>query len=645
MKDFVDYYEVLGVYKSATSDEITKAFRKLSRKYHPDISSEENAEEIFKRITEAYEVLNNVEKRHDYDLNYEYLKSKKEKNNQSSYHSYNSEAGNYKDNNSGASKFEGNDSKNKDSYRKSDSQNSDGAKNYTKNDINKLKILKIKKQVVISINRCKRLIKDYTLFINCSEKYDVVSESINYIIAFDKLNEYLRKLIKVVKKNNLKNEFTALSRQIDENNFTLNKVKEGLIENCVKSMLNYIYLANTLINKTVKSNDYEKYKKDIDDLVKKMQYLENVIEYDLKELWPNDYQDTFENFKNVLNTLRDVPLRNKKLCSLRDADMLIHECDEYVNRCIKNSRSYEEYLDGISEINLKLLKMIDYLRNIRDEFTADNLKEREEINDKILILEKISLTLKVSSSRYKFMNLFYQSFVKKYDDELDDLYEEFQILNKKYNAFLKNANEEYSRKCLLVESEYNKRKSTAKIDYEKRKEELYVRYINMKNYVSEQLQKITDYLDDYYGKITEITDQIKDKEESLTLKYNRLYNEYWEDNRDMILDDVQTKRNNLNLKYVRFEKRCEYIKYFYNLICEKYKNMYYEACNAYYDFTYKSFISEIEMNKQVALSKAKNEYDNAIGPINKKYLELSTKVRKITEKKDYVKDVQKKLKL
>ena len=51
------------------------------------------------------------------------------------------------------------------------------------------------------------------------------------------------------------------------------------------------------------------------------------------------------------------------------------------------------------------------------------------------------------------------------------------------------------------------------------------------------------------------------------------------------------------------------------------------------------------MNKQVALSKAKNEYDNAIGPINKKYLELSTKVRKITEKKDYVKDVQKKLKL
>lgn len=93
----------------------------------------------------------------------------------------------------------------------------------------------------------------------------------------------------------------------------------------------------------------------------------------------------------------------------------------------------------------------------------------------------------------------------------------------------------------------------------------------MENYVSEQLQKITDYLDDYYGKITEITDQIKDKEESLTLKYNRLYNEYWEDNRDMILDDVQTKRNNLNLKYVRFEKRCEYIKYFYNLICENIK--------------------------------------------------------------------------
>ena len=88
-----------------------------------------------------------------------------------------------------------------------------------------------------------------------------------------------------------------------------------------------------------------------------------------KHIWPNDYQDTFENFKNVLNTLRDVPLRNKKLCSLRDADMLIHECDEYVNRCIKNSRSYEEYLDGIPKQKVK-----DIAKQIQEEY--DKVQEQ-----------------------------------------------------------------------------------------------------------------------------------------------------------------------------------------------------------------------------------------------------------------------------
>ena len=77
MQNFRNYYQMLDVAKDATADEIKKAYRRLARQYHPDVNpGDKTAEDTFKEINEAYDILSDTEKRAEYDRYSRYWKQK-----------------------------------------------------------------------------------------------------------------------------------------------------------------------------------------------------------------------------------------------------------------------------------------------------------------------------------------------------------------------------------------------------------------------------------------------------------------------------------------------------------------------------------------------------------------------------------------
>lgn len=109
---YQDYYKILGVSKNATEKELTSAYREGARKYHPDVNKDPGAEDKFKQLNEAYEVLKDPEKREQYDLLGENWQSGQNINAQNNWHHRYKQAHGYSEGeNDGFYSHAGNDSK------------------------------------------------------------------------------------------------------------------------------------------------------------------------------------------------------------------------------------------------------------------------------------------------------------------------------------------------------------------------------------------------------------------------------------------------------------------------------------------------------------------------------------------------------
>lgn len=95
--DYKDYYQIMGIERNASPEELKRAYRKLARKYHPDVSKEADAENKFKEVGEAYEVLKDPEKRKQYDQYGEHWQQPQQNTQQHSTNNYTTDTADFDD--------------------------------------------------------------------------------------------------------------------------------------------------------------------------------------------------------------------------------------------------------------------------------------------------------------------------------------------------------------------------------------------------------------------------------------------------------------------------------------------------------------------------------------------------------------------
>ena len=604
-KDFKDYYKILDVSMNASADEITKAFRKLSRKYHPDINKEIGADEKYKEITEAYEFLSDKNKRRDYDLNYNYLKNK-------------------------------------------NNFSSESSSNSNMNDA-KLRILKIKKQIVDVLKRNDILNEEYNRIINRIKKENLIDEIEDCIKAFAMINNYIARLIEVTRKINLNDEGNLLREKYNVNMECHSNLNKKLIECYDNMILDYISFIDDFILNAFKNDKYfEQYKElkvEIDEFIK---------DVSLKYKNSKKIQNDLGKLKVKITELQYLPLKKEILEGIEAANKLEQLFKEYIDKCLREEKTYEEYVDGFDKIKEKISLLIDKFNGLEDkvsninEFSGINVQEfRSEFEN----LKNVYKTIKVKPLKYELMVKYYDVFCVEDIEKIVKLLEEKENLEKllqERNKMVQDREEElrsiyleydevltrfknlYEQEVEPLRSEYIFERKKALFDFqierrnleEKKEHEISNVKAVFQNY---RVKEYPDWMP-AGGTVNEVT---RIQREGIDNERNSGWN-------NLILEIQREAENKINEKYDKMilessKKKDEVIKPY----LEKYQtaNRVCESILAEINDKYKKLIDEITLKKQEALKEASKVHD--------KIKENEDRIRKIEQRQRVISKVRK----